>query len=432
MKESNQRYRKSNALLARSKKVIPLGTQTFSKGFTQFPKGAAPLYLERGDGGRVWDVDGNEYVDLICGLLPIVLGYKDKDVDEAIKRQLECGISFSMATELETELAERLTEIIPCAEKVRFGKNGTDATSGAIRLARAYTGHSHIIACGYHGWQDWYIGATTRNKGVPEAVRELTHRVPYNDLDSVRRIFKSHKNNIAAVILEPMNVTEPEDGFLQELKELVHAQDALLIYDEVITGFRYSLGGAQELFDVTPDLAAFGKAMGNGMPISAVVGKAEVMKEMEEIFFSSTFGGETLSLAAAIAVIDKMKEEPVIEKIWETGAALAKQVNALILNKGLENVISLSGKAPWKILQFHEHENASKEVIKTLYLKEMLANGVLTHGSHNICYAHNETDQIKVLEAYKNTLEILSTELAKPGVEDRLGLPVIYPVFSVR
>ncbi len=182
MIDHKQRYRLSNEMLEKSESVIPLGSQTFSKSYLQFPKGASPLYLERGEGGRVWDVDGNEYVDLICGLLPIVLGYKDKDVDDAIRSQLDRGITFSLATELEMVLANKLVEIIPCAEQVRFGKNGTDATSATIRLARAYTGRDHIVSCGYHGWQDWYIGATTRNKGVPKVVSELTHRVSYNEI----------------------------------------------------------------------------------------------------------------------------------------------------------------------------------------------------------------------------------------------------------
>ena len=429
---AKDRYANSNLLLERAERVIPLGSQTFSKSKIQYPHGYAPLYLKKGRGGRVWDVDDNEYVDLVCGLLPVLLGYCDPDVDAAIKAQLENGISFSLATELEIELAERLVEMIPCAEMVRFGKNGTDATSATIRLARAYTGREHVLVCGYHGWQDWYIGATTRSKGVPKAVGELTHKVPFNDLDVVRKMFRAYPDDVAAIILEPMNVVEPFPGYLEELKDLVHAHGALLIFDEVITGFRYAKGGAQELFGVTPDLSSFGKAMGNGMPISAVVGRADIMHEMEEIFFSSTFGGETLSLAAAIATVDKVRDKPVIERLWGTGDKIAGSVAELLQRFNLSEVISLAGKAPWMLFQFLDHANASSAGIKTLFLKEMLTQGVLLLGSNNICYAHDEDDIKLVVQAYESVFELIAHELEYPGMEERLGIPLVRPVFAVR
>ena len=206
------RYSRSNKLLARATKVIPLGSQTFSKSHIQYPKGASPMFLSHGSKGRVWDVDGNEYVDLVAGLLPILIGYCNKDIDNAIHAQLKQGITFSLATELEITLAEKLVEIIPCAEMVRFGKNGSDATAAAIRVARAHTQRDQIISIGYHGWQDWYIGATTRNKGVPSIIAELTHRVPYNDLSAVESLFQKNKGCIAAVLMEPMNTEYPREG----------------------------------------------------------------------------------------------------------------------------------------------------------------------------------------------------------------------------
>ena len=271
------RYRKSRAMLERAQRVIPLGSQTFSKSRVVYPANAAPLFLTHGKGSHVWDVDGNEYVDFVNGLLPVILGYDDPDVIEAVSSQLKRGVTFSLATELEVELAELMREIIPCAEMVRFGKNGSDATSGAIRVARAHTGRDRVAVCGYHGWQDWYIGATTRNKGVPAAVGALTHKFPYNDLDALRRLLESHRGEFAAVMMEPMNVEEPRPGYLEGVRDLAHEHGALFILDEIITGFRYHLGGAQTLFNVVPDLATFGKSMGNGFPISAVVGRARYM-----------------------------------------------------------------------------------------------------------------------------------------------------------
>lgn len=428
----SSRYQKSLELLARAEKVIPLGSQTFSKSKIQYPVGAAPLFVTRGSGGRVWDVDGHAYVDLVCALLPIVLGYGDTDTDAAIAAQLKNGIVFSLATELEVELAEKLVQIIPCAEAVRFGKNGSDATAAAIRLARAFTGRDHVIACGYHGWHDWYIGATVRNKGIPTAVGQLTHRVPFNNLDAVRDLLTQHPDNVAAVMLETVGAEEPANGYLESLKELAHRHGALLVFDETITGFRVSLGGAQAYYGVTPDLATFGKAMANGMPLSAVVGRADVMREMEEVFFSSTFGGETLSLAAALAVIKKMQEQPVIETLWRTGESLALRAREIIQRHGLGETIQLKGIAPWKIIVFADTRGTRKEAIKTLFIKEMLRHGVLINSTHNVCFAHNEQDMQRVLDAYEKTLAMVAQELESGALEQRLGVPVIMPVFSVR
>ena len=227
--------------------------------------------------------------------MPNILGYCDPDVDYAIRHQLTRGISMSLPTSLECELAERLVQHIPSAEMVRFGKNGTDATSAAIRLARAATRRDRVVAVGYHGWQDWYIGATARRLGVPAAVSELTDMVPFGDLEAMEATLKSHANEYAAIILEPTGAVEPPQSYLKDLKKLAHEHGALLIFDEIVTGFRWGLGGAQAKYNVTPDLSAFGKAMGNGMPISAVVGRSDVMRLMEDIFYSGTFGGEALS-----------------------------------------------------------------------------------------------------------------------------------------
>src|SRR2546422_4445450 len=283
---------RSREYFARARKVIPSCTQTFSKGPTQFVQGVAPNFLERGRGSHVWDVDGNEYVDYVMALCPIVLGYDDPDVIAAVQRQLADGVTFSLAHPLEVEVAEALAKIVPCAEMVRFGKNGSDATAGAVRVARAYTGRDLVVCCGYHGWQDWFIGTTTRDRGVPGAVKALTKTFQYNDLKSLDRVLTEHRGQVAVVIMEPVIFQEPAPGFLEGVRDLTHRHGALLVFDEIVTGFRFGLGGAQEYFGVTPDLACFGKGMANGLPISAIVGRADVMKLFEEVFFSFTFGGE--------------------------------------------------------------------------------------------------------------------------------------------
>ena len=428
----DRHYDRSQRLIERAERVIPIGSQTFSKSRLQFPPAATPLFLTHGDRGRVYDVDGNEYVDLVNALFPLILGYRDPDVDLAIRRQLTRGISFSLPTTLETELAERLVKHVPCAEMVRFGKNGTDATSAAVRLARAATKRDRLMLLGYHGWQDWYIGATTRNLGVPAAVSALSHLAPYGDLEAIESLFKKHVGEFAAVMLEPMNTAEPPAGYLKGLKELARRHGALLIFDEIITGFRWSIGGAQAHYGVTPDLACFGKAMGNGMPISAVVGPANIMRLMEDIFYSGTFGGETLSLAAAIATIDKIEKEKVTERLWSTGADLKAQALARIAKAGLSEAVGLVGAAPWAILTFKDQGKASKEAIKTLFLREMIAAGVLINASHNVCFAHSPADIARVLAAYDHALAVLREALDRGDIERRLGNQVIRPVFSVR
>jgi glutamate-1-semialdehyde 2,1-aminomutase/spore coat polysaccharide biosynthesis protein SpsF len=315
---------------------------------------------------------------------------------------------------------------------VRFGKNGSDATAAAVRIARAFTGRERILVCGYHGWQDWYIGSTTRHLGVPKCVRELTHAVPYGDLAAVEAALVAHKGEVAALVMEPVNVTIPPEGYLSDLKALLHKHGALLVFDEIITGFRVHIGGAQAHFGVTPDLACFGKALGNGMPLSAIAGRADVMALMTEIFFSGTFGGEALSLAAAKAVLAKMRREPVIAELWRKGQELSDAVEKSAAANGLTAVIAMKGLAPWKILAISDHKNAEQAVIRTYVQKQMIQHGVLLLGSHNVCYAHTQEDIDHVIWAWERTLLGLARELEKPGLVDRLGCEPVRPVFRPR
>ena len=337
-------------MLKRAERRIPLGSQTFSKSRTQYPYGISPYFIERGNGSRVWDVDGNEYIDFINALASITLGHCDPDVTAAVRAQLDEGTIFSLPHPIETVVAEKIAAMVPCADMVRYGKNGSDATSGAIRVARAYTRRDHVAVCGYHGWQDWYIGATTRNLGVPEAVRGLTHTFPYNDLPALEALLNGRKNEFAAIILEPMNVVEPHPGYLEGVQALAKKHGAVLVFDETITGFRYANGGAQERFGVIPDLATFGKGIANGYPLSVVAGRGDIMRLMEEIFFSFTFGGETLSLAAASATLDKLKREPVTATLRRRGDVLLFRLRGLIERHELGGVLKASGDATWSFL----------------------------------------------------------------------------------
>lgn len=430
--QNKGRYSESEKMLERAEKSIPLGAQTFSKSRTQYPLGVSPYFITHGKDSHCFDVDGNEYVDLNNALAAVTLGYGDPDVNAAVIAQIEKGTIFSLSNELEIDVAEKIIDMVPCAEKVRFGKNASDATAGSIRLARAITGRDHIFTCGYHGWQDWYIGATTRNKGVPKAVCELTHTFPYNDIAALDKLFKEYKDSVAAVIMEPMNVTEPSPGYLEELKELVHKNGALLIFDETVTGFRLTNGGAQEYFGVIPDLATFGKGMANGYPISVVTGRDEYMKEMEEIFFSFTYGGELLSLAAANAVLDKLRREPVLKKIATSGKKLKDSVNDLIKKYGLTDTLSVSGHDTWNFLIVKDHPKSDSFTTKTYFMQEMLRQGVLTLGAHVITYAHTEDDINFCIAAYDNFLQSLSHHLQKGTINTALECDVLKPLMKIR
>ncbi len=428
----DSRYQKSQSLLERALKTIPLGTQTFSKSKTQFPEGVSPHFIAKGKGSHVWDVDGNEYIDFINSLCSVTLGYCDPDVDKAVSAQLQLGTIFSLPHPLEFEVAEKVCEMVPCAEQVRFGKNGSDATSGAVRIARAYTGKDHILTCGYHGWQDWYIGSTTRSLGVPEIVKSLTHPFPYNDTTALTQLFEKYPNQIAAVILEPMNVADPKPGFLEEVKAITHRHQALLIFDETITGFRFAKGGAQEWFGVVPDLATFGKGIANGYPLSAVAGKAKYMKLMEEIFFSFTFGGETLSLAAASATLSKLHREPVIETIARQGKKVIDGVNGIIHELSLSPFLSISGHPSWSFLQFKDSGGYSVWQLKTLFLQEVFERGILTLGSHNMSYSHSDADIDRLLTVYREVFSILQNAIETKSLEKKLRCEVLTPLFKVR
>ena len=425
------RYKRSLDHLARAEKVIPLGAQTFSKSKLQFPPGAAPLYIERGKANKVWDIDGNEYIDFINGLASINLGYCDPEVNAAVEKQLAKGTIFSLPQELECEVAELIVKMVPCAEMVRFGKNGSDATTAAIRLARAVTGREKVAVCGYHGWQDWYIGSTSRSLGVPQVVKNLTHKFCFNDIESLLELLDHHKNEFAAVILEPVNAVEPQDGFLEAVRTVTKNNDVILIFDETISGFRVSNGGAQEYYGVTPDLATFGKAMANGLPISAVTGRAEIMEKMEEIFFSTTFGGELLSLAAAKAVLKKLVKFPVIDTINERGCILKSELIKIIDRAGVGKIFSVSGLPCWSFLKIHSNTRKAQE-IRTYIIQELCENGILSIGSHNISYANTDSDIKELTRAYENIFEKIGLVNESGKWEQILKVKPLVPIFEIR
>lgn len=427
-----KRYRQSALLLRRALETIPLASQTFSKSKVFYPEGASPLFVERAAGSRLWDVDGNEYIDFVSGLGAILLGYNIAEVTGAVHKQLQNGVTFTLPHKLEMEVAELLVDMIPCAEMVRFGKNGSDATAAAMRLARAFTGRDHIAVCGYHGWHDWYIGSTSRHLGVPEDVRALTHTFSYNDADSLAQIFSSRPNRIAAVILEPMSSTPPRAGFLEKVREMTHEHGALLVFDEIVTGFRMAAGGAQEFFGVTPDLATVGKGMGNGFPVSAVVGRADIMRWMEDIFFSGTFGGETISLAASKAVLEAVRRDKVPEALRQRGEMLAGELESLLHKHRVREIFRCDGYPAQVCLNATDAGGCTAWEIRTLFMQETCARGILTLGAHTLSHAHSDDDIRKLLDVYDEILPLIRDAVRDRRLHEILQAEPLKPLFQVR
>jgi glutamate-1-semialdehyde 2,1-aminomutase len=416
----------SNQLFERANGLIPAWTQTLAKGPQQYVRGVAPKYLQRGKGARVWDVDGNEYIDLTMAVGPLVLGYGYPAVDEAVRAQLEEGVVFSLMHPLEVEVAELIREVVPCAEMVRYSKTGADACSAAIRVARAVTGRSKVLCCGYHGWHDWYIAVTDRVAGIPAVARELTYTVDYNDIAGLAA---SIDDQTACVILEPTTFVAPAPGYLQAVKELCEKHGALLIFDEMWTGFRMAVGGAQQYFGVTPHLATFSKAVANGMPLAVLTGLAEYMKVLEkDVFFFTTFGGEALSLAAARATIHELRAHDVPRALARLGARLREGYNALTAELDMPYTRCIGFDCRTTITFQQENEQQPLHM-KTLLQQELLRHGVLWSGFHNMSFSHTDADVSHILAAYKHALPVLRDAVARGNVAARLEGEPIEPVF---
>jgi len=416
----------SKAWHSRALSRIPACTQTLAKGPGQFVKGVAPMFLSRGKGARVWDVDGNEYLDLCMAIGPLVLGYGDPDVDAAIREQLEDGITFSLVHPLEVEVAELLAEVIPGAEMSRFSKTGCDATSAAVRVARAFTGKNRVLCCGYHGWHDWYIAVTDRDRGIPEAVKDLSYTFEYNQLNSL--IEALDHDDVAAVILEPVTFDPPRADFLQRVRELCTRRGVVLIFDEMWTGFRIGVSGAQGHFGVQADLACFSKAIANGMPLSAITGRAEIMKLFDkDVFFFTTYGGEALSLAAAKTTIQKLRDHKVPEHLAQLGGAIQDGVTRL--TEQLEVPYVKCAGLPFRTMLTFDASAGSPLLQKSLVQQELLRHGILWNGFHNLSYSHTLADVDYLLDSYKTVFTVLRDAVQGNKLEQSLRGEPLEPVF---
>jgi len=417
---------KSNEIYDRALKVQKPITQTLAKGPGQFTKGVAPKYIQRAKGSHVWDVDGNEYIDYNSAIGPISLGYCYPAVDDAIAKQLKDGITFSLMHPLEVEVSELLQQIIPNAEAVKISKTGADVCSAAIRVARAFTKRDKVFCCGYHGWHDWYIGITSRNAGIPEAIQNMTYTFEYNDIEAIKA---SLDDTVAALILEPFIFEAPKPGFLSELAAVCKANGTLLVFDEMWTGFRVAIGGAQEYFGVKPDLAVYSKACANGMPIAFLTGRADVMELLNsEVFSYTTFGGEALSLAATLATINELRDKNVPKYLDEKGALLKDGYNQLAIELGMDIYTRCIGYNCRSMVTFTPEAGNGLEV-KALMQQEMIKRGILWAGFHNMCFSHSDQDIKYTLSAYRDVMPIVKEAIQSGNVKQYLKGEVLEAVF---
>lgn len=414
--------------------VIPMGTSTFSKNPNLFVIGASPLYMQSAKGCMLYDVDGNEFIDYSMALGPIILGYANSEVNKAAKKGIDEGLVFTISSPEESMLAERLIEIIPCAEMIRFSKNGSDVCEGAIRLARNYTQKLKIMTVGgYHGFHDWFIVSTPRNKGIPKVMAEWILPHNYNDIDSIEKTINAQSNEIAALIMEPVINYEPKPGFLERIRELTEKNNIVLIYDEMKTGFRLHIGGAQQYFNVVPDLAVYAKGVSNGFPLSVLAGKKYLMKQFEDenCFFSGSYATEKASLNAALKTLEILERDKVIEQNWKMGDVLKRGIMKIINKYNLHEFVNIVGFAPMTHFVMVDYKGFTVNEIRSFMQQECVKRGVLFVGYHHICFAHRKKHIDRTLKVYDEVMSMMKQATDDGTLRDKIeGKPI--SAFGVR
>lgn len=423
-------------LQERAHALIPGGCHTYAKGDDQWPMNA-PRFIARGEGCHIWDTDGNEYIEYGMGCRAVTLGHNFPRVVEAARRALDVGCNFSRANPIEVECAELFLSLIDGADMVKFCKDGSSATTGAVKLARAFTGRDYVALCADHPFfstADWFIGTTPIDAGIPQAIKDLSVTFRYNDLESVKAMFEKNEGKIAALILEPAKYEDPQDNFLHEVQELCRAHGTVFVLDEMITGFRWHNGGGQKYYNIVPDLSTFGKAFGNGFSVSALAGKRELMElgglhhDKERVFLlSTTHGAETHTLAAAIETMKTYIEEPVIETIWQRGERIKHGFEKAIGRHNMQDYVQIIGKPCAQVFVCRDPEGRPSQHYRSLFLQETIKRGLLMTSLIN-SYSHSEDDIDYTVARVDEALEIYAQAI-KHGTEDFLvGRPsnVVY------
>jgi len=419
---------RTKGLWTRLEGVLASGRWNPTQGQLHHECGTYPLLAQRGDRGRLWDTSGVEYVDWMMGWGPVVLGYRDPTVEAAIREQLAEGPLLSLTHPLEIEVAERIRSMVPCAEGVAFGKNGSDALALGVRIARAHTGRELVLHYGYHGFHDWYMAGIPQCQGMPESLRSTIQQFAYNDAGDLERLLIENRGRVAAVVMEAARDQEPASGYLQRVRELTREHGCILIFDEILTGFRVARGGAQERYGVVPDMAAVGKALSNGMPLSALCGRAEFLYTIARVGYGMTYRGETLSLAAAKATLDIIANAPVNDRLAAIGEALRTAFQSSAASHGID--ARLTGPSARLAIWIDRHGRLSPLAQLSLLIQEFLKHGVLSNGSFLPCYAHDERDLEQTRIAFDRGFATLATArkantlvgfLTTPGIAIKYG-----------
>lgn len=428
-------FSKSRALQPKAHDLIPGGSHTYAKGDDQFPE-LAPGFMVRGKGCHAWDVDGNEFIEYGMGLRSVTLGHAFEPVIEAAHRQMQLGVNFSRPAKIEIDLAESMLSLIDGADMVKFAKNGSDVTTAAVKLARAYTGRDLIAICAeqpFFSTDDWFIGTTEMNAGIPRAISDMTLKFRYNDLESLRELFDQYPNQIACVLFEAEAMTPPAPGFLQHVKDLCEQRGAVLVFDEMITGFRWHLGGAQAFHGVTPHLSTFGKAMGNGFAIGALMGKREIMRlgglnhDQPKVFLlSTTHGAETHALAASLETLKIYREQNVVEYLWRQGERLRDLVNRSIAENGLQGYFEVLGRPCNLVYATRDQERQPSQAFRTLFLQELIQRSVIAP-SLVVSFSHTDADLDQTTEVIFEAHRVYRAALDE-GVEKYLVGRAVKPV----
>jgi glutamate-1-semialdehyde 2,1-aminomutase len=427
-----QDFSLSHALQPKAHLLIPGGAHTYAKGDDQYPE-HAPAFIARGRGCHVWDLDGNEFIEYGMGLRAVTLGHAFEPIVEAAYKQMRLGSNFTRPTKIEVDLAEAMLEVIDGADMVKFAKNGSDATTAAVKLSRAYTGRNLIAVCGdqpFFSIDDWYIGSTEMNAGIPHPVAEMTLKFRYNDLESLRQLFERYPGQIACVILEAEAATPPRLGYLNHLKDLCDEQGAVLVFDEMITGFRWHLGGAQKFHDVVPHLSTFGKALGNGFAIAALAGKREIMElggldhhQPRVFLLSTTHGAESHALAAALETIRIYRERNVVEFLWRQGERLRTLINQSVVENRLAGFFELVGRPCNLVFATFDQEGNRSQAFRTLFMQELIRRGVIAP-SFVVSFSHTDADIQHTAEAVYEAHVIYRKALVEGIDKYLIGRPV--------
>ena len=418
--------------------LIPGGAHTYSKGRDQFPANA-PKIIERGEGAYIWDVEGRKYLSWCMGLYSIVLGHAYKPVIDKVIEQLHRGTNFQRPAIQELEYAKIINRIIPCADMVKFCKNGSTATTAGIKLSRAYNGKDKVAICAQHpffSYDDWFISSTPCKLGIPERYQDQTVKFDYNDIDGIAKIFREQGDEITALIMEPLKFDEPKDNFLHEVKALCREHNIVYILDEMITGFRFPMGGAQKYYGVEPDLTTFGKAVGNGFSISFLAGKRDIMNlggidegKSKVFLVSTTHGAELHSIVASMATIEEIEKHNVIEYLWDVGKTVIREITSIIERLELQDFVTVRGHPYLPLMEFRDHERKYNDGFKTLFMQELAARGILFQGTFVSSYSHREAEIDTTLQAVDESLQVYKEALEAKSYRPFLVGPPIKPVF---